>query len=500
MQVIQGQNPGESQTMSADNHTSATEIAGTSGELKRTLGPIQLISLGIGAIIGAGIFVITGTAAAEHAGPAIVISFIIASFGCVAAGLCYAELAAMMPFSGSAYTYAYAAFGRFAAWIIGWDLVLEYAMAASTVSVGWSGYFKRFMANLGAPPPDAFSEAPFTTTGGLSDITTTGAIINLPAVGIIAFLSALLVVGIRTSATINGIMVLIKVGIVLMVIGFGLPLIQASNLDPFIPPSTGPGQFGWDGILTASGIIFFAYIGFDAVSVAAQEARNPQRDLPIGILGSLAICTVLYILMALTMTGLAHYTTLNVPNPVSVAIGSAPSLAWLEPLVNLGAVAGLSTVILVSLYGQTRIFHAMAVDGFLPPVFAKVHPAFSTPVNGTILVGIFAAVFGGLFPIGILGELVSIGTLLAFVLVCLGVIVLRSTRPNAKRPFVTPFYPLVPLVGIGVCGYMMYKLPGDTWERLAVWFIIGMIIFAFYGARHAKQAAWKLDDAGEKSK
>lgn len=473
-------------------------MSGSRGELQRTLGPFHLMALGIGAIIGAGIFVITGTAAANYAGPGIVISFVIASVGCAAAGLCYAELAAMIPFSGSAYTYAYAAFGRFAAWIIGWDLVLEYAMAASTVSVGWGGYFNSFLANLGLHLPPELAHAPLQSSGGFSDISTTGALINLPAVGIILLLTGLLTVGIRASANVNTIMVVLKVGIVLAIIGFGLPLIKANNLDPFIPPNEGPGKFGWDGIIAASGIIFFAYIGFDSVSVAAQEARNPQRDLPIGILGSLAVCTVLYILMALTMTGLANYKTLGVANPVTVAIQAEPQIAWLEPWVNLGAITGLSTVILVSLYGQTRVFYAMARDGFLPPVFARVHPTFGTPVNGTLLVGVFAAIFGGLFPIGMLGELVSIGTLLAFVLVCLGVIVLRMTKPNVARPFRTPLYPVMPLIGVAVCGYMMWNLPPGTWERLVVWFFIGLVIFTLYGVRHAKKATWHLEDAPQK--
>lgn len=472
---------------------------GKPAELQRVLGPWQLIGIGIGAIIGAGIFVITGTAAAQHAGPGIVLSFVFASIGCAAAGLCYAELAAMIPQSGSAYTYAYAAFGRFAGWIIGWDLILEYAMAASSVSVGWSGYFKAFMANLGLPLPDALSSAPLATPGSLSAITFTGAIINLPAVGIIAFLSALLIVGIRASAGVNGAMVLLKIGVVLLVIVMGLPLIQAANLTPFIPPYEGPGKFGIDGIIAASGVIFFAYIGFDSVSVAAQEAKNPQRDLPIGILGSLAICTGLYILMSLTMTGLVHYTKLDVANPVSVAVQAAPSLAWLEPVVNVGAVLGLSTVILVSLYGQTRIFFAMSRDGLLPPVFSSVSKSFGTPVAGTILVGIFAAVFGGLFPIDVLGELVSIGTLLAFVLVCLGVMALRATRPNVKRPFKTPLYPITPLIGIAVCGYMMWRLPPETWERLIVWFVLGLLVFVLYGARHMKEPTWQLEDEPAKA-
>jgi basic amino acid/polyamine antiporter, APA family len=414
--------------------------------------------------------------------------------GCVFAGLCYAELAAMIPFSGSAYTYAYAAFGRFAAWIIGWDLVLEYGMAAASVSVGWSGYFSAFMASINLPLPAALSSAPITIKEGI--FVTTGAIINLPAVAIIGFLTTLLIVGIRTSATVNGLMVLLKVGIVVLVILFGLPLIQMANLVPFIPENTGTvGEFGWSGILRAAGVIFFAYIGFDAVSVAAQEAKNPQRDMPIGILGSLAICTVLYILMSLTMVGLTPYSTLNVANPVSVAVGATgDQLAWLLPLVNLGAIAGLSTVILISLYGQSRIFYSMSRDGMLP-WFDKVDPRFGTPLRGTLIIGVFSAIFGGLFPLDILGELVSIGTLLAFVLVCIGVIVLRYTKPNVNRPFKTPFSPIVPILGVVVCGAMMALLPGDTWIRLGVWFVIGLVIYALYGVRNARKPTWTIGDA-----
>ncbi len=472
----------------------ADTITGEGAELRRTLGPWQLIAVGIGAIIGAGIFVITGTAAAQYAGPGIVISFVIAGVGCVFAGLCYAELAAMIPYSGSAYTYAYAAFGRFAAWIIGWDLVLEYGMAAASVSAGWSGYFAAFMSSIGLPIPVALSSAPITIKDGI--FVTTGALINLPAVAIIGFLTALLIVGVRTSATVNGLMVLLKVGIVILVILFGLPLIQMANLVPFVPENTGTvGEFGWSGILRAAGVIFFAYIGFDAVSVAAQEARNPQRDMPIGILGSLAICTILYILMSLTMVGLAPYSTLNVANPVSVAIGAGgEQLAWLLPLVNLGAIAGLSTVILISLYGQSRIFYSMSRDGMLP-WFDKVSPTFGTPVRGTLIIGIFSALFGGLFPLDILGELVSIGTLLAFVLVCIGVIVLRYTKPNVPRPFKAPWSPVVPVLGVIVCGAMMALLPGDTWIRLGVWFILGLLIYAVYGAPNAKRPTWMIGDA-----
>jgi basic amino acid/polyamine antiporter, APA family len=471
-------------------------VSGEGGELKRVLGPWHLIAVGIGAIIGAGIFVITGTAAAQYAGPSVVISFVVSGVACLFAGLCYAELAAMIPVSGSAYTYAYAAFGRFAAWIIGWDLVLEYGLSAGAVSVGWAGYFSAFMTSIGLPLPAALSSAPvgFDADGQLA---LTGAIINLPAVAIVVLLSTLLIVGIRASSTVNGAMVLLKVGIVILIILFGLPLINMDNLVPFVPENTGKfGEYGWSGILRASAVVFFAYIGFDTVSVAAQEARNPQRDMPIGILGSLAVCTILYILMSLTMVGLTPYPTLNVPNPVSIAVDAAgPALGWLLPLVNLGAVAGLSTVILVSLYGQSRIFYSMSRDGMLPPMFSAISKKYSTPVGSTIVTCIFASFLGGMFPIDVLGELVSIGTLLAFVLVCLGVLVLRVQRPEVKRPFVTPFSPIVPVLGILVCGVMMLSLPVDTWLRLVIWFAIGLLIFVLYSVRHAKAPRWTLWDS-----
>jgi basic amino acid/polyamine antiporter, APA family len=464
-------------------------------ELRRVLGPWQLIGIGIGAIIGAGIFVITGQAAADHAGPAIVLSFVFACVGCAFAGLCYAELAAMIPASGGAYTYAYAAFGRLVGFMIGWDLCLEYGMAASTVAVGWGGYLKALLSHVGVEVPAQFASAPLAQAADGS-LVATDAIVNLPAVGVVVLLTSLLIMGIRSSAGFNNAMVLLKVAIVLLVIMFGLPLISGENLTPFIPENTGTfGQYGYSGILAASGVIFFAYIGFDSVSVAAQEAKNPQRDLPIGILGSLAICTVLYILMSLTMVGLAHYSTLKVDAPVSVAIAAAgEQLEWLRVWVEIGAIAGLSTVILVSLYGQTRIFYAMSRDGFLPPVFAKVDPKSRTPVLSTIIIGAVVAFFAGVFPLDILGDMVSAGTLIAFILVCLAVIVLRQTRPNVKRPFKTPLYPIVPIAGIIVCGMMVWPLLETLWWRVLGWLVIGLVIYFVYGQFHAKEPQWKLVD------
>ncbi len=474
---------------------SAPPVADVTG-LKRHLGPWTLTALGIGAVIGGGIFVITGTAAAKYAGPAIVISFVISGIGCLFAGLCYAEFAAMYPVAGSAYSYSYAALGRGTAWFVGWNLVLEYLVSASAVAVGWSGYFVGFLKSFGIVLAPALSSAPltFSNTQGL---VLTGAVINLPAIGLVLLLSSFLITGVRETARANAMMVAIKITVVLLVILFGAGHIKAYHWQPFIPPNTGSfGHFGWSGVLAASGLVFFAYIGFDAVSVAAQEARNPQRDLPAGILASLLVCTVLYILMALVLTGLASYRTLDVADPVSFAVSQIPALQWLTIVVEFGATVGLASVAFVGLYGQSRIFYSMARDGFLPPIFCYVHPRFRTPFLGTIMTGAVAASLAGLFPIGVLSELVSIGTLCAFSMVCVGVMLLRVREPNASRPFRTPMVWVVAPAGLAICLIMMYSLPAATWIRLGVWTTAGFGIYFGYGMFHAAhRPAWQPDTA-----
>jgi APA family basic amino acid/polyamine antiporter len=475
--------------LSTKNITLIQAEAGEEGKhtLKRTLGATNLVMLGIGAIIGAGIFVLTGTAAANNAGPAVVLSFILAGLGCLFAGLCYAEFASMIPVAGSAYTYAYATLGELVAWIIGWDLILEYLFGAATVAVGWSGYFVALLHKLGMNVGTAYTTAPLRWIEETKSFQRVpGGMINVPAMLLVLLMTALLVIGIKESARFNNVIVFVKVAIVFLVIGFGFMFVDTANWHPFIPESMGEGRYGWSGIVRAAGVVFFAYIGFDAVSTAAQEAKNPQRDMPIGMLGSLGFCTVLYILMSLVMTGLAKYTELAVPHPVDVALAKVPSLAWLNYLVDVGAIMGLASVVLVMLMGQPRVFFSMARDGLLPPVFGKVHPKFQTPYITTIFTGITAAVISGFFPIDLLGELVSIGTLFAFVVVSAGVLVLRYKRPELHRPFKTPLVPLVPALGILVCGYLMWGLPIDTKLRMIIWLVLGLVIYFAYGKSHSK--------------
>lgn len=456
--------------------------------LKRTLNATNLTTLGIGAIIGAGLFSITGSAAGYNAGPAVTISFVIAAIGCAFAGLCYAEFASMIPVAGSAYTYSYATMGRMLAWIIGWDLVLEYAVGAATVSISWSRYLVKFLDYYNVHLPPSLVMSPFDTAT-LADGSVVSGLINLPAVFIVVVVSMLLIRGTQESSFVNNIIVILKVAVVLIFIGLGWSHVNPENYVPYIPTNTGTfGEYGWSGIVRAAGIVFFAYIGFDAVSTAAQEAKNPKRDMPIGILASLAICTVLYILFAHVMTGLANYTEFKGQDgiaPVAVAIAKTPYV-WLKQGIILAILAGYSSVILVMLMGQSRVFFSMSKDGFLPPIFSKVHPKFKTPWKSNILFCVFVSLFAAFVPARVVGEMTSIGTLLAFILVSIGIIVLRRTQPDAPRSFRTPWVPLVPILGVLTCFGMMASLPLDTWMRLVAWMALGFIIYFGYGKSRAK--------------
>ncbi len=482
--------------------------------LRRVLGPINLMTLGIGAIIGAGIFVLTGAAAAKYAGPAIVLSFILAGLACTFAGLCYSEFASLIPIAGSAYTYAYATLGEIFAWIIGWDLILEYAFGAATVASGWSGYVLSFLQDFGIRIPPQITSARGEVLVNynnhwehLSRIQDTlmsqrinpdslphmSAYFDLVAFLAIIAVTMVLIVGIKESATLNSAIVIVKVSIVLVFIGvvgyyfFGHPAQFWTNWHPFLPPNQGTyGAFGWSGVARGAAVIFFAYIGFDAVSTAAQEAKNPQKDMPIGILGSLVICTILYILVSVLLTGIVHYTSLDVSDPVAVGIDAVPGVRWGSFLVKIGAIFGLGTVMLVMLLGQSRVFYSMSHDGLLPQWAGAIHPRFRTPWISTGLVGGFVAIFAALIPIDVLGELVSIGTLLAFVIVCAGVWVLRIKSPDLPRPFRTPWVPVVPILGIVVSLILMASLPFDTWLRLIVWLIVGLVLYFTYGKKHSR--------------
>ena len=465
--------------------------------LTRALGPLNLVTLGIGAVIGAGIFVITGQVAALYAGPAVPLSMILVGVSCAFAGLCYAEMASAVPVAGSAYTYSYATMGELAAWIIGWDLVLEYAAGAATVGVGWSGHFVsllglfgvRIPPSLTAPPTQLCTAAQVAAHAGgcaHAGLNLTGAIINLPAVFIVALMSAVLVIGIRESARVNSLIVILKVAIVLLVVLVGLPHVSRANWTPFIPPNTGEwGTYGWSGVLRGAGLVFFSYIGFDTVSTAAQESKNPQRDMPIGILGSLAICTLLYVVVSAVLVGVVPYGELNIPAPMAYAMERIGAPWWIRVSIDVGAVLGIGSVILVMLLGQSRVFYSMSRDGLIGRWGGQVHPRFRTPYLSTIYTGIAVCLATGLLPLQLLGTWVNIGTLLAFVLVCAGVWILRHTRPDLERPFRAPLVPLVPLLGILSCVGLMLTLPLDTWIRLLVWLVIGFGIYFGYSRKHS---------------
>lgn len=474
------------------------EEANRSGEgtLKRSLGGISLIALGIGAIVGAGLFSITGMAAAEYAGPGIMISFIIAAVGCGLAGLCYAEFASMIPVAGSAYTYSYATMGEFIAWIIGWDLVLEYAVAGATVASSWSDYFQKLMTDMGVGLPTELVRTPFE-----------GGIINLPAIFIVVVMSLFLIRGTSESAWVNNLIVILKVSIVLIFVGIGFKYIRPENLQPFIPPNEGTfGAFGWTGVLRAAAIVFFAYIGFDAVSTAAQETKNPKKNMPIGILGSLIICTVLYILFAYVMTGVAHYTEFRGLDGASDLAPVATAIDWMGPIVNgqpipaypwlntaiiIAILLGFSSVIMVMLLGQSRVFYSMSQDGLLPKLFSDVHRKFRTPYKSSLLIMLFVSLFAAFVPGKVVGEMVSIGTLFAFILVSIGVLVTRYSMKDVPRGFKVPFVPVIPILAVLVCLGLMAFLPFDTWIRLLVWLLIGLDIYDNYGVKKSKMNAGK---------
>ncbi len=468
--------------------------------LKRVLGPVSLVALGVGVIIGAGLFSITGTVAAEYTGPAITLSFIIAAIGCCFAGLCYAEFASMIPVSGSAYTYSYATMGELIAWIIGWDLVLEYTVAATTVSISWSRYMVFFLNSIGIELPHAFTACPWD-----------GGIVNIPAMLIVVLMSLILMRGTAGSSFFNGLIVFLKIAVILLFVVLGWKFIQSNNYVPYIPENTGKlGEFGLSGVLRGAAIVFFAFLGFDAVSTAAQETKNPKRDMPIGILVSLLVCTILYILFAHVMTGVAHYTQFEGQvgiAPVAVAIENMgtidasgaiqPAYPWLNKAIVLAILFGYCSVIMVTLLGQSRVFLSMSHDGLLPPFFSRINERFRTPVHSNCLFMVVVSILAGFVPAQVAGEMTSIGTLLAFTLVCAAVLVVRKTMPDVHRAFKTPFVPFVPIMGILTCLCMMCFLPADTWIRLVLWMLIGLDVYAGYGIKHSKLEPGKKHRKGD---
>jgi APA family basic amino acid/polyamine antiporter len=452
--------------------------------LRRVLGPLDLMLVGIGVIVGAGIFVVTGNAAAQFAGPAIVLSFLLAGLGCALTGVCYAELAAMIPAAGSAYAYIYTALGEAAAWIVGWSLLAEYVFGASYVSVGWSGYLVSLFAQWGVPLPPALTTAPLAI--GPHGLTATGSLINAPASLLAIVISLVAMRGVRLSSIVNGIIVSLKMGALILLVTFGALHVHPHNWTPFLPPNAGMGHFGWSGVVRAAAVVFVSYLGFDAIATLAQDTRNPQRNVPIGILGSLGAVTLLYIAVSLVLTGLVSYTLLDKANPLSVALrGGGPSLAWLLPIVDLAAVIGLGSVVLIVMLAQPRVLMAMGKDGLVPQAFARVHARFHTPYWGTIICGVSVAALAGLFPISILVQLVSVGTLIVFFAVAASVIVLRGVDPGRPRPFRTPWVPAVPIGGMLICLGLLIYVPGLTWAVYLIWLALGLAIYWLYGSRSA---------------
>jgi len=470
----------------------STDLHGENGDqrqLGRTLTGPSLVVLGVSSSIGAGLFVLTGTAAANYAGPAVALSYLIAGIGCLCAGLCYAEFAALCPRTGSAYSYAYATMGELVAWIIGWDMVLEFLFSGVTVAVGWSGYFCGLLSAWGLHIPQALAVSPLRFDGH-HQLQLTGAIFNLPAAALIAVATGLLYVGMRESSRFLYAVVAFLLAIIALIVVASIPFVHPINWQPFVPENSGAwGRFGWSGIMTAAAVVFFSYTGFESVSAATREARDPSRDIPLGVLGSFAVCAVLYVTVALIMTGLAPYSTLGGAQPMISALANAgPGLAWLIPIVSVGIVFGLAASPIGSLYAQSRILFAMAEDGLLPATFAAVHPSFATPHRATAVVGLLGMAAAGLLPLDLLGELVSIGTLLAFVIVCASVLILRKRKPEIPRPFRVPGSPYVPAVGILICVYMMLSLPADTWIRLVIWLLAGLLLYARFGYRKSRAA------------
>lgn len=456
-------------------------------QLKRHLGPVQLIAMGIGGIVGAGIFVMTGQVAAQCAGPGLLLSFVFSALVCIFAALCYAEFASLIPISGSAYSYAYVTMGELMAWVIGWAIIAEFLFSAATVGVGWAGYFASFLSDLGVTFPSVFAKCPMEYNPAVGWVAT-GALCNLPAMLIVLLIGLLVSVGIKTAASVNNLLVILKLAIIVLFIVVGFAYMKAEHLTPFIPQNTGVfGEFGWSGVFRGASMIFFAYLGFDMLSTLGQEAKKPQRDLPVGMIGSLLLSAFIYILIGVALLGLVHYGKLDVADPLAVAVnGLGPKFLWLRFVVKLAILGGLISVILVYIVASARILMTMSNDGLLPRAFASVHPRFATPFFSTWVVVLACVVFAGFFPVGLLGQITAMGALLAFAIVCLGILILRYTQPHLERPFKTPFVPWVPLLGGLACLFQMFVMPAVTWVQLGIWMGVGALVYFGYGMRHSK--------------